>query len=65
MFKVDTILAIFVFIVKLLSSTQEKNLRLAEKHAASIDDLEAAKRGALSEAYRAKAVAEKLHALIS
>jgi hypothetical protein len=65
MFKVDTLLAVFAFLVRQLLATADKADNDAQQIQFKIDDLSAQKRNALSEAGRAKAAAEKISALLA
>jgi hypothetical protein len=64
-FKVDTLLAGFSLIRDQLLKTAAQELEMAESYQTTIDQLSAAKRGALAEAGRARGAAEKIAALIS
>lgn len=65
MLKVDTILAIFHFLLKLLNAAAEAHEGKASDHDAEIKKLEAAKTFAQAEAVRARKVIDNITTLIS
>ena len=64
-FKVDTLIAIFAFIVRQLLKAAEHHAEQAEVHQVTIDQASALKKAALEEAKRADSIAKKVEALIS
>jgi len=65
MFKVDTLLWFFSFIVKQLLATADRHANEAQTQQGIIDRASAAKNFAITEAKRAETVAGKIQALLA
>ena len=65
MFKVDTLLAVFAFLVKQLLKTANRADENAQSYQRVIDDASHQKNLALNEAKRARTAASKIEALLT
>lgn len=65
MFKVETILAIFVWIIRALDARQRKQVEVVESYETAIKGLTEAKAEALAEIEKAAAVASNIRSLLN